>query len=832
MNNRIVGFVAAFATLFGSVFTTCVSARNDETDLDTLFTATEDQRIEMYEIKEDGIDTSLKPEILSDDNDGTHTILHTAAEAVPFFSYSNEYYASKYGENGHGYAYSDIIEKNRTYQTQRKELYDGLLDRCRAFTTNYADVPIYVIPLGGGNISPDMYRIGDDNIEIGFSGTGLDMDTEADRLKAAHIAYEVYFTFKYDHPEYYWLSNTLLVFWSHSNNSISIVPQTFTEFVAGKTRQAIDERVQRSLDWYLDAVYKSGYYDATNADKTNSYYVCAVLRKMITEATEYGYQEDGITPLNTGTAHSIVSVLDADLSTSAVCEGYAQTFQLILNALGIDNIYVTGEAGDDNENHAWNMVKMPDNLYYYFDITWEDRDPYHYFAIGSGHLASEGGGHRLNVSSTEGVKFLYDLPFVIYDDYNGGNISNIVYPTPQPDSPLETFEPGSGQTEDLADAEEVMLSTLMRKKYDSVWSAKYGDLAGWEISITDADGKTAQYGTDFVAYYDGKLLDEVHKEYSYITSIIGTADGRIIAGYYNNQEITADDLRNDLKIYAKNGVTVTVTPLYLSSDWEPGDTSYYNVNALQRSYTVGEPERSYISISLRENVVYKPETAWFSNVVDFSGVAINIYEDANSTEAISPKDNYGKLYKFEYQGTELIYSDYVNCLRSTRISSVFDELTLEDVIDGGVLKVQPGCRVEIRSLYTQKDKNTGDILLDDKGNVALYYLDSFDKANSQSLKKDFVVTLEQVEADEPLKVDLTIDYSSAAVAAVASKELPEGCRMYIASYNSGGEMTDVWSTEDSVFTLQFTGTDDIVKAFIFDNSQKPACDMQYIRLRE
>ncbi len=57
------------------------------------------------------------------------------------------------------------------------------------------------------------------------------------------------------------------------------------------------------------------------------------------------------------------------VNQKAVCGGYAKAFQLIMNSLGIDCSYVTGQASGGL--HAWNYIKL-DGEYYYMDITWDD----------------------------------------------------------------------------------------------------------------------------------------------------------------------------------------------------------------------------------------------------------------------------------------------------------------------------------------------------------------------------------------------------------------------------------------------------------------------------
>ena len=57
----------------------------------------------------------------------------------------------------------------------------------------------------------------------------------------------------------------------------------------------------------------------------------------------------------------------------AVCEGYARATQYLLDNLGMEVIYVVGDAGKPGrtESHAWNIVKV-EGEYYQLDTTWGD----------------------------------------------------------------------------------------------------------------------------------------------------------------------------------------------------------------------------------------------------------------------------------------------------------------------------------------------------------------------------------------------------------------------------------------------------------------------------
>lgn len=54
-----------------------------------------------------------------------------------------------------------------------------------------------------------------------------------------------------------------------------------------------------------------------------------------------------------------------------ICRGYASTFQLFMDLLGIECITVEGTAYNGTEEHAWNMVKL-DGEWYCVDVTWDD----------------------------------------------------------------------------------------------------------------------------------------------------------------------------------------------------------------------------------------------------------------------------------------------------------------------------------------------------------------------------------------------------------------------------------------------------------------------------
>ncbi len=84
-------------------------------------------------------------------------------------------------------------------------------------------------------------------------------------------------------------------------------------------------------------------------------------------------------------ASGIQDSYGALVSRLAVCDGYAHSFQLVMQKLGIECHYVPGEAEGPNgvEGHAWNIVKL-DGVYTSVDLTWDDFDSYVFEDIDTG----------------------------------------------------------------------------------------------------------------------------------------------------------------------------------------------------------------------------------------------------------------------------------------------------------------------------------------------------------------------------------------------------------------------------------------------------------------
>ncbi len=49
------------------------------------------------------------------------------------------------------------------------------------------------------------------------------------------------------------------------------------------------------------------------------------------------------------------------IAGKGICSGYASTFQLFMDLLGIEYVTVNGTSHNGTADHAWNMVRLDEN---------------------------------------------------------------------------------------------------------------------------------------------------------------------------------------------------------------------------------------------------------------------------------------------------------------------------------------------------------------------------------------------------------------------------------------------------------------------------------------
>lgn len=162
--------------------------------------------------------------------------------------------------------------------------------------------------------------------------------------------------FLYDHPEFFW-SKGYSYFQTQEGAISKVTLQCQVDFASGQIREEMRKRIDASIQSYLDLIV------GVKGDYEKELILHDAMNKNIT----YAYSQGGSAE-DERWAHTIEGVFSGE-HNSAVCEGYAKAFQLLLSAAGIESVYVVGDAS--GTGHAWNQVKI-DGQWYNVDSTWND----------------------------------------------------------------------------------------------------------------------------------------------------------------------------------------------------------------------------------------------------------------------------------------------------------------------------------------------------------------------------------------------------------------------------------------------------------------------------
>lgn len=282
----------------------------------------------------------------------------------------NNYYNGNYG-----YEYFLTLDKG----DKLTKLYDVIDDKVMNFHDD-----------GDANaqLNGEQYSI----LDIKWEEYGLTVDE----------AVSVWKTYLDDKPLYYWLAKSISV------SGDALVLAIDEEYAQGTDRVAQNNKLYKTIDEYVKCV-----------DGESAYSVAFAFHDRIIDKIDYAYAANG-SPEDASWAHSIIGAFEKE---KAVCEGYARAFQLLLNVFNIENVFVTGDSS--NEHHAWNMVKLDDGKYYWYDLTFDDT-PRSYWGISHNYACANdesfGKNHTADNSSTWGTDYLYDLPEASTTAYNGSEI--------------------------------------------------------------------------------------------------------------------------------------------------------------------------------------------------------------------------------------------------------------------------------------------------------------------------------------------------------------------------------------------------------------------------
>ena len=297
------------------------------------------------------------------------------------FVFPNNYANPESYDSSYALEYLKSLPKGKAYET----LYNRIDAEADYFHASSIDAPLdFVIA------------------KVKYSDLGITDDE----------AIAVWTAYKTDRPLYYWMSDQI----TYTKDEISlIVPE---EFQYASVRESTTSTIYDRVEDFVEEI-----------ETDDPYLIALYFHDVLVGCAEYRYEEDGVTPSDDFTAHNIIGVF---LELSGVCESYAKTFQLLLNYCGINNVIVTGYAG---EAHAWNMVELGDGNWYLCDLTWDDTPE---FMLGVSHryfmvtetedLSGQDGpwlssavpfgvSHTPDEPSMDSTAFAYTLPTVSTEKY-------------------------------------------------------------------------------------------------------------------------------------------------------------------------------------------------------------------------------------------------------------------------------------------------------------------------------------------------------------------------------------------------------------------------------
>lgn len=287
---------------------------------------------------------------------------------MPLQDESKEKFADACNDN---YGYNDII--NNICSEEMRNLYETIDYAADLFWLSDSDLS------SEGALYPYTYAI----IDV----TSLTLSN--DQINQTLHIYQL------DHPLYYWMPSYGNLVMLGENRYLFL--DSWADYALGSVREQINEKIYSGLMKYVN------YCSGNNSNYTKA---TAALYLMAQEC-DYAYEAIN-NSMNSLWAHSIVGVFDSTHNT-VVCEGYAKAYQLIMNYLGVPNVYVIGQAGGNTGNdgnwgmHAWNIVQMDDGQWYWTDPTWSDQD----LRVSYGSYGDGDGYSPVMIEKTDTPKELY-----------------------------------------------------------------------------------------------------------------------------------------------------------------------------------------------------------------------------------------------------------------------------------------------------------------------------------------------------------------------------------------------------------------------------------------
>lgn len=217
-------------------------------------------------------------------------------------------------------------------------------------------------------------------------------------------------------PEYFYLQGYNLDY-NYYQSTGELESMTFVPKYRDNDKEKIINyrtELNNKIEEIINSEIKEGY-----SDFQKEYAIVNYLLKNCQYDYE-GYYKDDI-------KWECFTAYGALVNNLCVCQGYAESLKLLLNACGIYCEVVTGTAGEKNEGHAWNIVNI-DGKYYQIDTTWMDTEggeyKFEYFNLSDEKMSQNHYYDKTNINQSINDDFNFFNNNIKLSSYNNKTYDN------------------------------------------------------------------------------------------------------------------------------------------------------------------------------------------------------------------------------------------------------------------------------------------------------------------------------------------------------------------------------------------------------------------------
>lgn len=273
----------------------------------------------------------------------------------------------------------------------------------------------------------------------------------------------------HDYPEFFWIDGFSYNF-SYYENPIR-VSQVEVDIIFSDAFTPLNVE-----DYYNRLMSAVNSFSISGADR---YEKLLSIHDALADLITYDENIDNPILANKYSRTPVGALLDSHI---AVCEGYAESFKLLCDRLGIPCILVIGD------DHMWNYVQMDDGNWYMVDVTWDDQETitlHDYFLCGRGTILPNFGetcdyGHGESFDFITGI----DITALSYPTLHIGNY--VHSSTGQEPSSKLLGDVNLDNKVSIVDARWILQYTIGSIKFNEQQKTNADYNSDGKINITDA----------------------------------------------------------------------------------------------------------------------------------------------------------------------------------------------------------------------------------------------------------------------------------------------------------------------------------------------------------